>query len=83
MSDHEIICECDECQLDYPDQQPRENRIVRVPNWAMLPLVITIRVPIMLTLQALVWVGRRADDAQDVINPYLPALTREFKGSKK
>jgi hypothetical protein len=53
-----------------------------IRNVLMLPLVILIRAPIMLGLNAIVWIGKRAEDLGDAINPYLPSLTSQRKGSR-
>lgn len=51
-----------------------------IRNALMLPLVILIRAPIILGLNAIVWIGARAEDLQGAINPYLPSLTVRRKG---
>lgn len=48
----------------------------RQVNWAMLPFVVLVRLPILLPFAAVAWVGAQAERAAGWLGRRLPGLDR-------
>lgn len=45
-------------------------------NWAMLPVVVLIRIPILAPFLLVAWIGRMAEKAGDWLGHHIPGMDR-------